>query len=134
MRQPMRLGTARRTKFQPQTASGISATRIERPKTWKLRSAITAPGKPSQFCGGFCRRIAEARIVDRPRGERDEENRNEPEENRADQADRDADLQDRSGRFAGGFEKRLRRHGFRALTRALGRTSRHAMGAWLISG
>ena len=52
-RSTIRAGTRRRKKLQPQTASGISSTMMPRPSTWKLRSAMTAPGNPSQFATGL---------------------------------------------------------------------------------
>ena len=50
-RRPILVGTRSRTKLQPHSAGGISSAMMPSPNTWKARSAITAPGKPSQFFG-----------------------------------------------------------------------------------
>jgi len=52
-RRPMRDGTRSRTRLQAQRAGGTRTASMPMPKSWKLMSAITAPGKPSQFCGGL---------------------------------------------------------------------------------
>ena len=74
---------------------------MPRPRIWKLRSAITAPGKPSQFCGRLAGRVGEARIVDRPGGERDHRDGDQAEDDQADQADRDGDGDGGRGRANG---------------------------------